>query len=110
MTIRLDPDEIGKTLADIGDKLFSDVRTVSLALKLDDLRRDIALALVEIDSVQRRVNPGLGELARRAKLAVPACETGRQAREQGASDGLRVRGLESSVSVHGGRFVEVLAQ
>ena len=110
MTTRLDANEIGVTLADVGDILFADCRTVGLALKLDDLRREIVRVLAIEPPAPRRINPGAHELARRTKLATLPHEAGRQAREQGAGDGLRVRDLEASVAAHGGRFAEVRAR
>ena len=110
MTTRIDANEIGDTLADVGDVLFMDCRTVGLALKLDDLRREILRVLAVESPTPRRVYPGAHELARRTKLATLPHEAGRHAREQGVGDGLRVRDLEASVAAHGGRFVEVGAR
>ena len=107
---RLDPDAISDQLADLADVLIKDVRTIAHAQRLDDLRRDISRALAVCEPAPRRTDPGQFELARRAKLTTPPCEASRQAREQGASDGFRVRDLEASVAAHGGRFAEVLAR
>ena len=104
-----DPDAISDQLADIADVLIKDVRTMPHAILLAGLRRDISRALAVCKPVPRRVDPGQGEMARRAQLA-PPCETSRQAMEQGAGDGFRVRDLEASVAAHGGRFVEVHAR
>ena len=87
---RIDPDAIGDQLRATCDVLFGDCRTVGLALKLDDLRRDIARTLAVEEPAPRRVSPGSEELARRAQVAA-------QPR----------RDLEASVFAHGGRFVGV---
>ncbi len=83
---QIDPDAIGDQLRATCDVLFGDCRTVGLALKLDDLRRDIARTLAVEEPAPRRVSPGSEELARRAQVAAR-------------------RDLEASVFAHGGRFV-----
>lgn len=106
---RLDPDAIEDALRVLVDKLLRDCRTVCVALRLEDLRRDIGRILAVNEPALRRVDPGTGEMSRRAQLTVLPCETSRQARQQGAGDGLRISDLEASVAAHSGRFVEVHA-
>ena len=89
---KLDPDAIEDALRGLADKLFRDCRTVSVALRLEDLRREIGRTLAVNDPAPRRVDPGTQELTRREQVA---------ARPQ--------RHLEASVFAHGGRFVEVHA-
>lgn len=106
---RCDANAISDQLADIADVLIKDLRTMPHAILLAGIRRDISRALAVFEAAPRRIDPGRGELMRRAQLA-PPCETSRQAMEQGAGDGFRISDLEARVAAHGGRFVEVHAQ